>query len=458
MNFTRLIRCPIIIMILLLPVVAASQPAPFSGLEDTLELRLQEGYFTGISMAYLDRSGEVTFYSMGHRGPSKQQPVDERTVYEIGSVTKTFTALLLAQMDRQGELNLHDPISAFLPDSLDLPGTQDQPIRLEHLATHTSGLSRLPSNLSPRDPADPYADYTVSKLYRYLEGATLQHSPGNAYAYSNLGMGLLGHILERHAGRSYEELARDMISRQIGMQQTGISLSPSDTTLQARPTSYGRLVKAWNLGVLAGAGGLRSSTKDMAAYLSAVSGSGPGSLEEAAEMTRRSYFSPDRSHHQEMGLAWFISTEADTIFWHGGGTGGFRAFAGFNQEDGTGAVILSNGTGDINDLGLHLLDRRNELRQVRRTEEVPRERLRSYAGTYRTPQGLIFKVRLHEEGLRVQLPGQPEHRVFADSETRFFYRVVPAEIEFYGAKSEPADSLTLYQNGQEITAERMGGN
>src|SRR5215470_11566316 len=142
----------------------------------------------------------------GRSGAANDRPLDADTVFEIGSITKVFTALLLAEMVGRGEVALDDPAAKFLPERVRMPEYQGVPITLLDLATYTSGLPRMPNNFAPKDPTNPYADYTADQLYDFLSGYKLAYTPGKHYEYANLGFGLLGHVLSLRAGKSSEEL------------------------------------------------------------------------------------------------------------------------------------------------------------------------------------------------------------------------------------------------------------
>jgi len=151
--------------------------------------------------------------------------MDGNTIFEVGSVTKVFTSLLLADMAQRGQVALTDPVAKYLPAGVKMPERNGRQISLEDLATHTSGLPRLPSNLSPKDAANPYADYSVEQLYQFLSGYQLTRDIGPQYEYSNLGGGLLGHVLARRAGMDYEKVVRSRICEPLGMRSTSITLS-----------------------------------------------------------------------------------------------------------------------------------------------------------------------------------------------------------------------------------------
>ncbi|WP_181373222.1 serine hydrolase domain-containing protein [Massilia glaciei] len=151
---------------------------------------------------------------------------DADTVYEIGSVSKTFTALLLADAVARGEVKLDDPVGALLPGYA-IPRHQGRAISLLDLATQTSALPRLPLNLMPKRADNPYADYAEADLKTFLAGYALPRAPGARYEYSNLGYGLLGQALAAQAGKPYAELVRQRIGAPLGMHSTGVALTPA---------------------------------------------------------------------------------------------------------------------------------------------------------------------------------------------------------------------------------------
>ena len=192
------------------------------------------------------------------------------TIFEIGSATKVFTSLLLADMVQRGEVALNDPVAKFLPAGVSVPERNGRQITLVDLATHTSGLPRLPANLNPKDPNNPYADYTPEQLYQFLSSYQLPRDIGAQYEYSNLGGGLLGFALARRAGMSYEALVKSRICDPLGMKDTGITLTPEMKARFAVGHDQGLArVENWDLPTLAGAGALRSTANDLLAFVSA---------------------------------------------------------------------------------------------------------------------------------------------------------------------------------------------
>ena len=195
---------------------------------------------------------------------SGTMPLREDAIIEIASISKVLTGLLLASMVGQGEVTLDQPVAELLPASVHVPIHQGRAITLLDLATATAGLPRLPSNLQPANPADPYADYGAQDLYDFLSGYTLTRAPGATYEYSNLGMGLLGHALALRLGMSYEQAVIERVLHPLGMHDTRITLTPQQAARMVQGHD-GELkpVPAWTEGVLAGAYAWRSTLADM---------------------------------------------------------------------------------------------------------------------------------------------------------------------------------------------------
>lgn len=201
------------------------------------------------------------------------------TIFEIGSISKVFTALLLADMVERGSVGLDDPVETHLPRSVRVPSFQDRKITLVDLAMHFSGLPRIPDDLGPEDDPNPYADYTAAKLYAFLSRYELGRVPGEKYEYSNLGAGLLGHSLGLRTGLGYPDSILERISRRLGLGDTRAKLSDAQLPRMAQGHLSGEPTPAWTWDALAGAGVLRSSADDMLGFLCANLGLSETDLE-----------------------------------------------------------------------------------------------------------------------------------------------------------------------------------
>ena len=292
-------------------------------------------------------------------------------------------------------------------------------------------------------------------MYEFLNEYELSEAPGSNHAYSNLELGLLGHILELQSGKSYDKLLKQYIAIPLGMNDTFIKVPASKKKRFADPYNYGVRAKHWDFPVLTGAGGIRSTAEDMATYVKAQLGLQESNLASAIEKTHQMQFDSGSGLTDAVGLSWFISTKEDTIVWHNGATGGFHSFTGFNKEERTAVVVLSNGKESIDDIGFHLLDNRHPLKEMQDMSAVDSTKLDSYTGTYQNSSGIKYYVSRKGNQLTVQITGQSVNPVFPKSENRFFYKIVDAEIEFTNKEAGEFQKLTLYQGGLEIKADRL---
>lgn len=326
--------------------------------------RIENGKSVGMVVGFINRSGKRDYFCAGTLTMGGDKPVDENSIYEIGSISKAFTGIVLADMVVNNELKLDDPAEAYLPDTVNVPSRNGKKITLEHLATHTSALARMPSNFHPADFRNPYADYSVEDLYEFISGYTLRRDIGEKYEYSNLGMGLLGYILGLKAGMDYEQLIRKRICEVLGMDSTVISLPEELKERLAKGHNKAGEVPNWDIPTLAGAGAIRSTAYDMLTFLSANMGIKASKLSAAMEMSRKAYVNAGKS--LKVGLGWHISDNGKTqIIWHNGGTGGYRTFCGFIKDKKIGVVVLSNMNISADDIGFHLLDSSYELKNIK---------------------------------------------------------------------------------------------
>lgn len=448
-----------------LPLAAQALPAPAPAVAPDAEIRkiLAERVDTaqqsvGIVVGVIDPQGR-RIVAYGSLAKDDKRRLDGDTVFEIGSVTKVFTSLLLADMVERKEVALDDPVAKYLPPDVKVPEFNGHKITLQSLAMQTSGLPRLPSNLKPKDPANPYADYTVEQLYQFLSTYALMRDIGVKYEYSNLGPGLLGNALARRAGMDYEALVRSRIAEPLGLANTRITLSPEMKERLAvgysaalSPTS------GWDLPALAGAGALRSTANDLLTFLAANLGYTKTPLEPAMA-AMLSIHRLTGAPGMEAALGWLMSTSGGkTIVWHNGGTGGYRSFIGFNRAARTGVVVLSNaGTvAGIDDIGLHLLDPQTALLKIEPHTEVAIDPklLDLYVGRYELATGAIFTVTREGDRLFAQLTGQQKYQVHPESDRKFFYRVVDAQMTFETTGQQPATALILHQHGRDQRATR----
>jgi CubicO group peptidase (beta-lactamase class C family) len=399
--------------------------------------------------------------SYGKPAQGSNDALDGDTVFELGSITKVFTSLLLADMVERGEVSLNDPISKYLPKTVKAPTRNGREITLLDLATHTSGLPRLPGNMTPKDPNNPYADYTVEQMYEFLSGYQLTRDIGEKYEYSNFGAGLLGHILSLKAGTSYETLVVKRICKPLGMEMTRATLTPQmRARLATGHDRSGKAVANWDIPTLAGAGALRSTANDMLKFLAANLGLTKSKLLPA--MQRAQAMQKETGVADlKIGLGWHILSKYGTeIVWHNGGTGGYHTFMGFDKKKGLGVVVLSNSTNDIDDIGRHLLESKYTLAKY----FPPRERkainldpkiLETYVGRYALTPSIIVTVTREGDKLYAEVPGQLKIELLAESATDFFIREEDAQMTFMKDEQGEVTGLVIHQNGRDLPAKRI---
>jgi serine-type D-Ala-D-Ala carboxypeptidase/endopeptidase len=276
------------------------------------------------------------------------------SVFEIGSITKTFTGLLLADMEREGLVAFDDPVARYLPVA---PPVKGREVTLEDLATHSSGLPRVPRGMLiaayTSERKDPYAKVDLRAA---IPASHPKRAPGGRAVYSNYGMGLLGYALAQRAGMSYGDLVRERITTPLSLGHTALD-TPG---LVQGHNRRGKPTPPWNLADLAGAGGLRSTATDLLDYLALHSRSDIP-LAEPARETRRPR---TKLGGADLGLAWLILPAGKgflrwrfghDIVIHEGGTGGFRAFAGAVPDTADAVVVLANQAKGAGRLGMQIL-------------------------------------------------------------------------------------------------------
>lgn len=445
---------------ILQPGLAASQwkAPPSDSLRPMLADRIAKGGSAGLVLGVVE-GGAARIVASGPRGGAGSAAIDGKTVFEIGSVSKVFTTILLAEMVGRGEVALEDPVQKLLPAGVTVPSRNGKVITLLDLATASSGLPRMPTDFKPADPANPYADYTVAKMYAFISSQTLPRDPGAIYEYSNLGMGLLGQALAERAGKPYEQLVTERILQPLGMSDTRISLTGE---LKARLAQGhdGDLEPAgnWDIPGMAGAGAWRSTASDMLRFLAACINPPADRLGEAIRLSIGSR-RPAGAPTMTIGLGWHILQRGDRrMVWHNGGTGGYHSFVGFDPVSKSNALVLSNSSADIDDIGRYIIDPTMAMKTLpapRPVVAVADSVLQLYVGRYELSPGFSIEISRSGSVLSAQATNQPRFRLFASSPARFFLRVVEAEVEFKRDSAGTVTGLVLFQGGRESPGRRL---
>lgn len=539
--------------------------------KENIKSRVDNGTNTGIVVGLITSDG-VTYYRYGVKSLETNEQVDENSVFEIGSISKTFTGILLAEMVLKGELSLDTPLQQLLPEGVKAPTRNGQSIKLYQLSNHTSSLPRMPDNFNPSNPANPFADYSEKQLYDFLTDYKLTRDIGSKYEYSNYASGLLGYLLSNKKKLSYEELMVKVIAKPLKLENTRISITPKMKENLAIGYSAGVEVENWDFTTLAGAGAIRSTAVDMINYLEANMGIKKSNLYPAMQLSHKN---SRIGGSKPVGLGWEImSRDGLEIVWKDGGTAGYRAFVGFIKGGDKGVVVLSNSDISVDDIGIHLLSPESALNKPKKpsigtkikdiiendgieiatktywklkenrtdkydfgenqmnelgysylgngeigkaisvfkinTEAFPNSSnvydsygevllknkdienaitsykksvelnpgnanaitvlnklgintenlikevnvkddiLRSYVGNYKEPSGVNMIVTKNNSQIKIKLSDQDEIEIFPLSENIFYLKVVLAKITFNKNEDGRVESLTLYQNGQEI--------
>jgi serine-type D-Ala-D-Ala carboxypeptidase/endopeptidase len=446
------------------PAMAASQPPPSDAeilqmMAARVDLQKQG---TGIVFGIARPDGH-RILSYGTLGLTDKRRMDGRTVFDVGSISKVLTALLLADMAQHREMAIDDPVANYLP-GVSIPSRDGRKITLADLATHTSGLPLRPSNLTSKDPANPYAGYTREDLFAFLSSYTLAHTPGTNYDYSNVGFGLLGVTLAQRAKENFADLTASRITGPLDMADTRI-VPTEDMTRRAATGYDGDLhpVPHWDMGVLSSAGGYRSTADDLLKLVDAFLGFRKSPLFPAMNAMTKTRRPGGMEPATAIALAWNIyDHNGREIVWKNGSVSGYRTFLGFDRAARTGVVALTNaqtGSG-ADDFGLHYLDPSFSV-----DLEIPRthveialapEILDQFVGRYRySPTDMISVVRQGDHLYVVMAPGQQPLEIFAESANGFFFKVANAQLRFDAMKDGHATKAVWHQSGQDQTGERV---
>lgn len=423
-------------------------------IRDLLSRRLGvETQGVGAVVGVIDPQGRrVIVHGAANLGGAR--PLDGDSVFEIGSITKVFTALLLTDMAARGEVALEDAVAGYLPAGVTMPLRGGRTITLRDLAMHASGLPRWPDDLDRRTWSNPYAAYTVDQLHHFLSRHEPHDEAGARHLYSNLGFGLLGHALARRAGGDFATLVRQRITGPLRMESTDVSLSPDLTwRLAAGHDEGGHPVANWRMPTFAGAGALHATAHDLLGLLAAALGydDTPLTASISAQLASRR---PGQADYIQ-ALGWRIAPDpAGEIIWHGGATGGDRCFVLFVPTRRAGIVLLMNSATVRNDdIGFHLMAGHPLSAEPSPLRLAP-EALEQFVGVYHFSASRRLDITLDGRRLFAQLTDQPRFELFARTAQVFFWRIAKAELEFHVGLAGLVTGLVLRQNGRAYPATR----
>jgi len=390
----------------------------------------------------LYESGQTRFVGMGKIGSDNSSQPTGNTVFEIGSISKVFTSLLTQVQIGAGNLDWNSPISAYLAN-VDFANDQVAAITLLELATHTSGLPRLPDNMTFDDPTDPYAGYKRDHLMAFL-GSYDPDSLEKKYGYSNLGAGLLGVIAADASGTDYAKAMSKDVLMPLGLVDTEVGLREDFTSRLAIGFSSGADMPNWDgFDALAGAGALVSTVHDLLRFIEL-------SLEGEALDGAIKSIQTSRGDGTT-GLGWHLqNTDAGgTIVWHNGGTGGYASFLAIRPDNSTGVVVLATSTeyGRVTELGFEQISGKTSMQR-----DID---LSPYAGAYKLDENFVLTVFIEDSELHGQATGQGAFPLTFESNDRFSFASADIMVTFERAADGTVDGLVLRQAGNDTPAQRV---
>jgi serine-type D-Ala-D-Ala carboxypeptidase/endopeptidase len=440
--------------------LAAEQNLTDQAVEKAARPLIEKKVVDGMSIGYIEgkRQGIV---HLGSAGPAGKR-ADDSTIYEVGSVSKIFTSLLLADAVVRGRIDLNATADVANPAGIRLPSRNGRSITWLDLSTHRSGLPRIPFNLRITNFTDPYHDYDSKKAAAFLKDFKLPRQPGESQKYSNFAASILGYLVAQKEGKPYQELLRERIAEPLQMTDCTVVLSDDQRKRLATPHHVvGVATPPWTFADLPGAGEVHATIRDMLRFAQAQLTPPPGKMGEAIELAWKQQSAADATG-PAMGLGWMIRA-ADQTRWHNGQTGGSHAAIFINRGTNRAVVVLCNtGALEVDPLAMRLIGKTDQ-------DTAPKEKSDQKAGAvavdaklrkrlegrYQLTPDFIFTVNDQNGHLMVSITNQPTQEVFPDSPTRWSYHSVDATLEFKLKKTGPATGLILHQNGLEQTARRI---
>ena len=444
---------------------AMAAPTLDAAVRERVETLVRHGQHASMAIAVIDGKDSAV-YGFGRARDNESCRPDADTIYELGFVSMTFTALLLADAVVTGRASLDQPAEELLP-GYTIPPFDGQKITLRSLATHYSGLPVLPDNLYSANPLDPFTEYDAAQLRSFLAGYALTRQPGKELELSMLGYGLLGTALGTQAGMSYEDLLRARITEPLDLPSTTTIPSPEMRARMAQGhLDNGFPVPIWDFRALEGAGAVLSSPRDMIRYLRSYMQPAGAAQKLALRPQQVLGGEGHDPRARTMGLAWtFERVNGKMYAWHSGMSGGYTSFAGFSLDGRRGVVLMSGSAREVQSLGQTLLWQ-SPLPPVPPPSALPPEiavaaaDLAQYAGRYVLAATTFVDVRQGPDGLLAGLmeSGTPEPRdalMFASAPDTFFSRMTPGHLVFQRDAEGAIVGLVLHQSGMAKFARRQ---
>lgn len=376
---------------------------------------------------------------------------DVNTIYQMGSVTKQFTASLILQLEEQKKLTLKDKLSKYFPE---LPWADS--VTIEHLLTHASGIFNY-TNDGRFMATEATRPATQEKMMSLFKDKPLEFIPGTKFSYSNSGYVLLGYIIEKVTGKPYEQVMHERILKPLDMTHSGFDFKKlNDPHKASGYTNYKEKLKipaaVADSSVSYAAGALYSTVNDMWAWHKGLM---KNTIIKAATLEKA--YTPQL---EQYGYGWVIDTLfGKRVVQHGGGIFGFNtAFARIPADDACVVLLCNMNTGSLDEISRSII-----AILYNRPYDIPKEKiavpvepavLQQYAGVYELQPGFTITIRVENNALKGQATGQPEFDLFAENQNKFFLKVVDATAEFV-KDAEGKVNTMIWTQGQSIPAKRI---
>jgi len=398
----------------------------------------------GISVVWVDADG-AAFLSAGKYSATDERAITPDTQFEIGSITKVFTALLLAESERAGKVSRNDPAAKYLLPPDDPAQGSLAPITLLALSTHRAGLGTWPIGFQIPTQPNPFADITTADLVAALRHDGPKATVGRSYSYSNFGVALLGQALAAAWGQPYPDVLRARVLTPLGLDHTLVAVPGTKPPPELAPGhASGQPAANWDLDGYAPAGAIRSSARDFAKFLQAALGDDRAPLAAAFRETIKPLATTDFAGCR-IGLNWLLLDDPSRpVAWHNGGTGGYRSMVGFSRAAGIGVAVFFNGSASPDGLGFSLLGVKPPA-----LAPVKVDNAADYSGRYPLTPAFAITITARDGALFAQATGQPEFALRPVESDRFTVMGVPAEISFERDAEKKVIALVLHQNGAE---------
>jgi CubicO group peptidase (beta-lactamase class C family) len=326
----------------------AADPKPL--VDEVVKPFLENKPYLGMAVGVVTPEARHTYYFGTVKLDGQDRPPDAGTIFPLGSLTKAYTGVVLADLVRAGKIKLDDPAQQHMPPEIVLPKRGERPITILDLATHYSGIPVQPNCLDFR--GDPYASLTPAMIAKDLAAIELERDPGSGFAYSNYGAGLLGHALARAAGaKSYDDAITERIGKPLGLADTHVHLN--DSQKGRLPPGFSRSGKPaphWRFSMLESCGGLNSTVADQVQFIAANLEMVDSPIVAAMKESHKPQRDASSQQHR-IGLGWHIvplrADSKHSVVWHNGGTAAARCYLGFVPDAKVGVVILTNSANSV---------------------------------------------------------------------------------------------------------------